>query len=301
MYPSMKISSGGIELAAYEWNASKTERPTLLFVHGYPDNARTWRPVIQHLLRDFRIAAYDVRGAGLSDKPWRTSNYRIPYLMQDLEAVIDRVSPNGPVHLIAHDWGSIQSWHGVCSDRLRKRIVSYTSISGPCLDHVSFWLRDHLQSGDTARMLIALNQLRHSWYMGAYQLPGFAPSMWHSGLGPRVLKALDSSHRSTDQRLKSDGSVGAKLYRANLLPRLRDPPPLRTDLPVQLIVPTADPFATTPLYDQLESWAPNLWRKDIDAQHWVLHTHPRWLAAQIREFVERIESGADSSKSGIAA
>ena len=279
------ISSGKIKLAVYQWNTEQKEKPLLLFVHGYPDNAETWLPIIERLKQDFRIAAYDVRGAGQSDKPWKTSAYQIKYLMQDLQAVIDYVSPNEPVHLIAHDWGSIQSWHGVCDPVLGRRIASYTTISGPCFDHVALWIRGHLKSGGLSRWQKVFSQLSHSWYMAAYQLPGFAPLMWHSGLGARVLKRLDNSHVGGGKQLVQDGNVGAKLYRANVLPRLRKPQRLSTDTPVHLIVPTSDPFATKPLYDELSQWAPNLTRKEVDAQHWVLHSHPQWLAEQISEYV----------------
>lgn len=46
--------------------------PVLVLVHGYPDNQEVWEPVIEHLVQDYYIVTYDVRGAGMSSVPRRT-------------------------------------------------------------------------------------------------------------------------------------------------------------------------------------------------------------------------------------
>ena len=117
-----------------------------MLVHGYPDNLRVWDKVSAALSREYLVIRYDVRGAGESDKPRRTRDYRLALLADDLQAVVDTLIPGREFHLIAHDWGSIQSWESVTGGPLQNRIRSYTSISGPCLDHVGFWLRKQLES-----------------------------------------------------------------------------------------------------------------------------------------------------------
>ena len=49
--------------------------PVLVLVHGYPDNQEVWEPVIGHLVQDYYIVTYDVRGAGMSSVPRRTRAY----------------------------------------------------------------------------------------------------------------------------------------------------------------------------------------------------------------------------------
>ncbi|WP_368855655.1 alpha/beta fold hydrolase, partial [Klebsiella pneumoniae] len=68
--------------------------------------------------------------AGQSSAPKGMRNYTFARLTDDFIAVNDALSPSKPVHLIAHDWGSIQSWEFVTEERLRGRIASYTSCSG---------------------------------------------------------------------------------------------------------------------------------------------------------------------------
>ncbi|MFT3859270.1 MAG: alpha/beta fold hydrolase [Aquabacterium sp.] len=132
-------------LRAESWG--QVGHPVVVLVHGYPDNRSEWRPIAQYLAaRQYQVVAYDVRGAGESIKPKGRAAYRLDKLMADFKAVIDVVSPDRPVHLVGHDWGSVQAWEFATEPALKGRIASYVSCSGPCLDHAGFWLRSRLQS-----------------------------------------------------------------------------------------------------------------------------------------------------------
>jgi len=98
---------GGLSLAGQE--RGRAGAPTVILVHGYPDNHHLWDLVAEHLEADHHVVTYDVRGAGESGVPNGRSGYRMEALVADLVAVADAVSPDRPVHLVAHDWGSIQS------------------------------------------------------------------------------------------------------------------------------------------------------------------------------------------------
>lgn len=125
------VQSGDVRLAVHCWGAPDNDKPTLLMVHGYPDNHETWLPLIRQLAGRYRIVAYDVRGAGASDKPRWSRDYHLQRLSEDLQAVIRATSPDRPVHLLAHDWGSIQTWESVTDPQCRPLIASYTRSPGP--------------------------------------------------------------------------------------------------------------------------------------------------------------------------
>ena len=91
----------------------------------------------------------------------------------------------------------------------------------------------------------------------------------------------------------SDGHHGVKLYRANFIERLFKPQQRHTDVPIQLVIPTRDKFVTPALFDYLDQWASNVWRREIDAEHWVQLSHPAEVTAYIREFVDFIEAKND--------
>lgn len=130
----LTVQSGDVKLAVYVSGSRRA--PPLILVHGYPDSAAVWAPIGARLAKRYRVIAYDVRGAGASDAPRRRADYTLARLAGDLKAVADATCGGRPFHLVGHDWGSIQCWEAVTDPAFRGRIASYTSISGPCLDHV---------------------------------------------------------------------------------------------------------------------------------------------------------------------
>lgn len=296
----MTVTSGDVELAVYRWGQSrkgKKTKPVIVLVHGYPDSASVWAATADLLAQDYQVVAYDVRGAGRSSRPQPTQAYELQHLVDDLAAVVDAVSPGKPVHLVGHDWGSIQSWEAVTTSRLQGRIASYTSISGPSLDHAGYWVMQRLTSSSPSEKAVLLKQLAHSWYIGAFHLPAVAPTLWKVAgdkLWPAILARVEGIRESLPNPTQSlDGEHGVKLYRANVTQRLRKPNERATDLPVQLIFPRGDHFMIEEIWDDLPRWAPNLWRCDVDAGHWLQVSHPELVADKVARFVAFVESGKE--------
>ena len=289
----------GVELAVTERGAS--DGPTVVLVHGYPDTAAVWEPVAEALADRHRVVAYDVRGAGGSDAPARTADYALDHLVADQLAVIDAVSPDRPVHLVGHDWGSLQGWATLADERSAGRVASYTSISGPSLDHVAAWVRARLglRPADLRQLLA---QGARSWYVYAFHLPG-APLVWRR-LARRwgaLVRAVDGAAPDDDwpaPTLAADATRGVRLYRANMRQRLRAPRARVTDVPVQVVVPTRDRFIGPALLDGIDALAPRLVRRDVPAGHWVLRSQPDDVARWVAEHVAAAEAGARPSPPG---
>ena len=270
------------------------DAPTVLCVHGYPDNGEVWDALADALGDSYRVVTYDVRGAGASSAPRPVAAYRLTELRDDLFAVIDAVSPDRPVHLIAHDWGSIQSWEAVTEPGAERRIASYTTLSGPCLDHVG----QNMRSGGDP--LGSLRQLAKSWYIGAFHLPGLAPLIWKLGLGdawPGVLRRTEGLKAAPSATQTRDGAQGVALYRANMLPRLRHPRERRTQVPVQLLVAGRDRYVNPGLLDNLPEWTGPLWRREMNTGHWgPLLAHAAVTADYLKEFIAHVEGGPESHR-----
>lgn len=278
-----RIDADGLELRLYERGDAGS--PTVVLVHGYPDCAAVWNIVAEQLADRYHVVTYDVRGAGASGAPGDRAGYRLEHLVRDLGAVIDAVSPDEPVHLVGHDWGSIQGWEAVCDEHLQPRIASFTSISGPPLDHAARWSRRHAASP------AGIRQARRSWYVLAFQVPELPEQAWRL-IGPRfgrILRRIEGIEPAPDwpaPTLVADAANGVNLYRANVRDRLREPRELRTRVPVQLIVPTGDRFVTKALLEGLDEIAERLRRREVDAGHWVVRSRPadlaRWIDAHAR-------------------
>ena len=105
---------------------------------------------------------------------------------------------------------------------------------------------------------------------------------------------MPGARRGGGEGKRKDGVNGINLYRANMLPRISNPRLRQTDVPVQLLVPTKDKFVTTALVESCYPYAHNVWRRDIDAQHWVVQSHSEWVANCVSEFVEFAETGREN-------
>jgi pimeloyl-ACP methyl ester carboxylesterase len=285
-----RVNSGDVSLAVYEWG--NPDNTAIVFIHGYPDCSRVWHPVISELAPDYHCIAYDVRGAGESSVPKGISAWSVANLSSDLQAVINAKSPDRPVHLVAHDWGSIQTWESVTDPKLQTRISSYTTISGPYLDHVGMLFRSQLKSGKLASVA---SQVFHSWYIALFHLPLLGPSSWQMGLDkkwPAILNKIEGVQEAEpNPSQRKDGRFGVNLYRANVLKALLKPRERHTTVPIQLIVPSGDNYVTANLFDELTKWAPKLWRRDLDAKHWVPLSHAVELAKWIKEFDKFLANG----------
>lgn len=278
------IGAGGVRLAVQ--THGDPGAPTLVCVHGYPDDHSVWDGVVAQLAERFHVVTYDVRGAGASDTPTGRAAYRVDLLEEDLAAVVDAVSPDRPVHLLGHDWGSIQSWHAVTGERLEGRIASFTSISGPCLDHVGQAVRLLLCRPTVAGTRYVLRQVVLSFYIALFQLPLLPELAWRSGFVWWVLRGL--LRLTGDERTRPELSntlSGLNLYRANVLRRVCAPGERRAHIPVQVLVPERDAFVAPPVAEQVEWWAPSARIVTVPGGHWAPATHPAAIAARVREFV----------------
>ena len=293
-----RIRGSGLDLALTE--RGDPSRPTVVLVHGFPDTSAAWAPVARHLAATFHVVAYDVRGAGDSDVPSERSGYALPLLVEDMAAVIAATSPNAPIHLVGHDWGSIQGWEAVTSERLTGRIASYTSISGPPLEHAALWAQRH-RTWHAADLRLTLNQAAHSWYIAAFHLP-YLPELVRRGAqvhrlmsnaGRRRMGVTTQDKGGHASTAANDFAHGLELYRANVFQRLRRPVQTRTDTPVQIIVPTMDRYITPALLEGLEDWSSLAWRRDVDAGHWIIHTHPVEVAEWVSQVVAFVEDGSE--------
>jgi pimeloyl-ACP methyl ester carboxylesterase len=280
------VTGDGVRLLVREHG--DPARPTVVCLHGYPDHSNLWDGVVAALVDRFHVVTYDVRGTGGSDKPRGRAAYRLDRLERDFVAVLDAVSPAEPVHLLAHDWGAVQAWHFVTGERARQRIASFTSISGPCLDHIGYFVRSRLRPDPNALAELG-GQLAKSWYVLFFQLPVLPELFWRSGAGTALLGTLerigDGRTTPSGQRPMADYLNGLELYRANIPRRLSGPQQRGVDVPVQVIAPTQDPFVSVRMQTDIERWASDLRVRTVPGGHWLPRSQPELVARLTAEHV----------------
>jgi NAD(P)-dependent dehydrogenase (short-subunit alcohol dehydrogenase family)/pimeloyl-ACP methyl ester carboxylesterase len=245
------------------------------------------------------VITYDNRGVGPSSAPKPYSEYTMACLADDFAAVIDAVSPARPVHVIAHDWGSVSVWEYLARPDASARVASFTSVSGPSLDHFVGWIFGNLKRPyRIKRLLLTLSQLVRLSYMAVFSVPVLTPAIVRAIVNPnRVRRALTLAAGIPADQIHHSDNIGReaantlKVYRANYFRafsgRVRQNH--YVDVPVQVIVNTKDPFVRPHSYDDESRWVPRLWRRDIDAGHWSPFSHPQVLAASVAELADVVD------------
>src|ERR1700758_3296885 len=240
------IASDGVPLAVHVHIEIDKRRPTILAIHGYPDNHHVWDGVAANLADRYNFVAYDVRGAGQSARPAGRSGYLMRQLVSDVGTVIDGLGV-GQVHLMAHDWGSIQAWAAVTDDAVMGKIASFTSISGPHLNYAGRFLR----SPRTPRAVFdVVRQILASGYIWFFLCPGVPGLAIRARATVKVFEAVEligrsgarGQRRAATVRSIDDYLNGLNLYRANMPgPILAPPAELpKTSVPVRVLVARKD-------------------------------------------------------------
>jgi pimeloyl-ACP methyl ester carboxylesterase len=152
---SLVLHAAGLRFSALEAGAG----PVVLCLHGFPDNARSFRFQLPALAdAGFRAVAPTLRGYEPSSQP-ADGDYHIVRMAEDVVGWIDDLGASR-VHLVGHDWGAVIGY--AAAVLAPDRLLSLTTLAIP---HPG-----RLQEG--IRKLPS--QLRKSWYMLFFQLRGIA-------------------------------------------------------------------------------------------------------------------------------
>jgi short-subunit dehydrogenase/pimeloyl-ACP methyl ester carboxylesterase len=301
-------ASDGVNLAVHRYTEINTARPTILAIHGWPDNHHIWDAVAEEFCGRYagryNFVAFDVRGAGESSRPAKRSGYAFRQLVSDIGAVIDSLGVE-QVHLLAHDWGSIQTWAAVTDNSVMGKAASFTSISGPHLQYAGAFLR----SGRTPKAVVQVaKQLIGSAYIGFFLCPGVPELAFRSRVGVKVVEAVERIGRSStrSQHRKPPRSItdyvnGLNLYRENMpAPFLAAGPQLpKTTVAVQVLVPRRDIFVT-PALQRFTGAIPAGGRViSIEGGHWVVTSRPEVIARLTGEWVDRNVGGAATERAAV--
>ncbi len=301
MPPSQQVpqhfvdSADGARIAVYE--EGNPEGPTVVLVHGFPDSHVLWDGVVPLLAERFRLIRYDNRGVGMSSVPKPVSAYTMDRFADDFAAVTGELSPGRPVHVLAHDWGSVGIWHYLKRPGANDRVATFTSVSGPAQDQLVDYIFSGLRAPWKLRTFArAISQALRLTYMIFLSIPVLAPLVLRLTLSIPALRRnavdnlpIEQIHHS--EKLARDAAQSVKTYPANYFRSFsgRKQGVAVIDVPVQLLVNTKDKYVRPYGYDHTSRFVPRLWRRDIRAGHFSPMSHPQVMAAAVREFADQAE------------
>ncbi|KAB1193794.1 alpha/beta fold hydrolase [Haloferax sp. MBLA0076] len=111
------VCSEGVSLQYYRTG----DGPPLVLAHGFSDNGRCWRPLVEDLAADYDVVAYDARAHGRSDAP--ESGYTIEARVEDLVAVVTELGLEDPI-LVGHSMGGdTVAWTAALHPELPRALV----------------------------------------------------------------------------------------------------------------------------------------------------------------------------------
>jgi pimeloyl-ACP methyl ester carboxylesterase len=289
------VQRGAISLAVHERGAP-ADGPTVVLAHGWPDTHHVWDLVADRLEGRFHVVQFDSRGVGGSSPAVGRRAFALTELAADVAAVAAAVRPDGPVHLVGHDWGSVQGWEVAQSPALADGFASFTSLSGPCLDHLGATMRERLRRPTRRGVVPVLAQARRSAYTIVLSTPGLRTGIWRLGFERllrrwlRLTEGIEPADGHPGDDLAAAAVAGVPIYRQNIWSRLRRPDPRAVTIPVQLLVATLDRYVDRRALDDVGRWVPDLTRHELRAGHWSPRTHPDEVAERVAGFVTAVEA-----------
>ena len=243
---------------------------TIVFVHGWPDDASMWDGQVQHLEKSFRCVAVTLPNFG--DTMDRPGGFAFGELFDRLHATIEHIQPDGgSVFLVTHDWGA---YIGYLYERAHpERIKKMVSM-------------DVGGETDPPSVVAALMIVAYQWTLiSCWLIGGLLPPLGNAIT--RVVGLMMGLAKPRRDRMRSRFNYPYfRLWKDLLLPWRRKNLPLRYEpqCPIFYIY-----GGRKPLMFHSRKWLDLLARTGgghacvEDGDHWFMDTHPepvnQWIEA----------------------
>lgn len=167
-----------LDVAALAWGPP--DGRLVLCLHGFPDSAWGWRAMAPILAEQgMRVVAPFSRGYAPTG-PAPDGDYHIGALMYDALAVHRELGGDPDAVLIGHDWGAFTT--GGLAAYPDSPFAEHVTMAVPPIGAVM-----RTRGALAGQLRLAPRQLRNSWYIMFFQLPGLPerllpriiPRLWH--------------------------------------------------------------------------------------------------------------------------
>jgi pimeloyl-ACP methyl ester carboxylesterase len=174
------VTTNGITLHVTE----QGEGQPVLFCHGFPDTAYTWRRQMQAIAAaGYRAIAPDMRGYGRSSAPADASLYTPLQTAGDLVGLLDALKIPSAV-LVGHDWGATHAWNAAMMRP--DRFTAVFCLSVPYVPRGEVSVFERMRKSGHQDDFYMFEQIRPDadqiWADAAVTIPGIL--FWASGSAP---------------------------------------------------------------------------------------------------------------------
>jgi pimeloyl-ACP methyl ester carboxylesterase len=206
-FDALSLKLGGFRFDAIA--RGQDGAPLVLFLHGWPTFAASWRDVMAPVAAaGFRAVAVDQRGYSRGARPGEIADYSIDRLTADIDGFARTLAGGASFHLVGHDWGGLLGWSYAA--HYVDRLASLTVLSTP---HSAAFLE--AMRGDPRQAVM-------SAYIGVFRQPGHVAEQALLRDDARKLRAIyggklaPAAIEDNVARLSEPGALTATLnwYRA---------------------------------------------------------------------------------------
>lgn len=260
--------------------------PVAVLLHGNPDNADEWRPLLALLGKKYRCIAPDLPGYGKSPEPPPLFTYSVRGQIEFLDAFLRTVGVSEKFILVVHDIGGIMGipWAAANSNRLLGMMITNTVV----FDDFR-WFGIARRWGGTSpigRVIARLSMNALTWRGGAI----FKKVFW--GQSPQLPEAevdritatfaLNQDARNTSIRqfreyVRPGYFAGYDKMRAQVI----------ASIPCRVLWGDGDPYVPT---RYAHTFAPAAITVLPEVGHWV----PIVAASQLAEEIDRLQQDVEN-------
>ena len=283
--------------------AGDPARPLLLFLHGFPEFSGAWRDLMARLCDRYYCVAPDQRGYGKSWRPAEVAQYATKHLVADVLGFIDHFGHGKAAAVIGHDWGASVAY----ATAIRRPEKMATLVIANGVHPVPFqaalaaggaqseasqyitWLRsegseDALAKDNFARMTSLFSaKMDMTWMTGPLRAEYVAA--WRDASGVR---GMVNWYRATPLQVALPGQPISSEH----LPHW-PPEAMRITMPHLVLWGLRDTALTAQSRVGLADFCDDLEvQETAEADHWILHQQPDFMAGHIRAFLKR-KAGLD--------
>jgi len=175
-----EVKTNGVSLFVTEQGAG----PAVIFCHGFPDTAYTWRSQMRAVAAaGYRAIAPDMRGYGRSSRPIDAAAYTPLHTTGDLIGLLDALEISNAV-LVGHDWGATHAWQAALMRP--DRFSAVFALSVPFIPRGEASIFDRMRRAGHQDTFYMFEQMRPNaeeiWANANVTIPGVL--YWASGSAP---------------------------------------------------------------------------------------------------------------------
>ena len=275
----MKILNAQIrQLSSYWIQEGSDANPILVFIHGFPDDARAWSHQIEYFAKNYQVIAPFLPGVR-DNHEIPKERYQLESLCLDVLKIIKIVDKNAGrnILIVGHNLGCAIAYE--LKNVLGPKLKGLIFISGTGQGQ---FLSKHKN----------LKQLLKSYYMYLFQIPVLSQKFLRLRFDSLLEKVHDMAAVDKTDEIRTHTPISVlkilEFYRQLSKKPWSNPSETQriSSIPTLFIWGEHDSFIEIPTMDEIEHFHKNAQLQVLDGHHWIHRSQPQQVNMLIEQFAK---------------